>query len=189
MTEGGGGGAVFVRGGRVKIVNAHFTGNRCDASGPDLGGAAVRVLSQYHGLPVYVVRSTFGKGVCSNGGALSSIGVSWTVLDSVFRDNSAIGRGANPRSPARPAAAAAARSTTTATDDAAHRGLDHRAQPRHRGRERGLLREQRPHGHAADRELDAAANRGDRFGTAGFPGIFYLGATAAPILVGPRPTR
>ncbi len=95
-TEGGGGGAVFVRGGRVKVVNSRFTGNRCDRSGPDLGGAALRVLSQSGNQPVYVVNSTFENGVCSNGGALSSIGVSWVVLNSVFRNNSAIGSGANP---------------------------------------------------------------------------------------------
>jgi hypothetical protein len=95
-TEGGGGGAVFVRGGRVKVVNSRFVGNRCDKTGPDLGGAALRVLSQSHGLPVYVVSSTFQGGVCANGGALSSIGVSWVVLNSVFRDNSAVGSGANP---------------------------------------------------------------------------------------------
>lgn len=34
--------------------------------------------------------------MCSNGGALSSIGVSWTIVDSVFTGNRAIGRGANP---------------------------------------------------------------------------------------------
>jgi hypothetical protein len=95
-TEGGGGGAIFVRGGRLVVTNSRFTNNRCDRTGPDLGGAAVRVLSQYHTLPVYIVHSTFTGGSCSNGGALSSIGVSWTVLNSVFRDNEAIGNGANP---------------------------------------------------------------------------------------------
>jgi len=95
-TEGGGGGAIFVRGGQFKIVNSTFTNNRCDRTGPDLGGAAVRVLDQYQDRPVYVVGSTFTGGSCSNGGALSSIGVSWTVLNSVFRDNEAIGSGANP---------------------------------------------------------------------------------------------
>jgi hypothetical protein len=95
--EGGGGGAIFDRGGRLKIVNSTFVGNRCDSSGPDLGGAAVRALSQYHGLPVYVVHSRFRGGRCSNGSGLSSIGVSWTVLNSVFERNRAIGHGANPR--------------------------------------------------------------------------------------------
>jgi hypothetical protein len=94
--DGGGGGAIFARGGRLKIVGSTFVGNRCDRTGPDLGGGAVRALSQYHGRPVTVARSTFRRGVCSNGSALSSIGVSWSISDSVFADNRAIGRGANP---------------------------------------------------------------------------------------------
>ncbi|MEU7756751.1 hypothetical protein [Micromonospora sp. NPDC049171] len=99
--EGGGGGAIFVRGGRFKVVNSRFVRNRCDRTGPDLGGAAIRVLSQYENKPVYVVSSTFGGaagqgGSCSNGGALSSIGVSWVVLNSVLSHNEAIGSGANP---------------------------------------------------------------------------------------------
>ncbi len=103
-----GGGAVFVRGGRLKVVNSTFLGNRCASTGPDVGGAALQVFSQYHGLPVYVVRSTFGGGgakrrnACSNGGAISSIGVSWTILDSLFRNDRAIGRGANPAQPGTP---------------------------------------------------------------------------------------
>ncbi len=96
-----GGGAVFARGGRLKIVNSRFFRNRCDSTGPDVGGGAVRALDQYAGLPVYVVHSTFGGrsdlgNVCSNGGALSSIGVSYTVLNSLFTHNRAIGYGANP---------------------------------------------------------------------------------------------
>ncbi|MFG1936564.1 hypothetical protein [Micromonospora tulbaghiae] len=95
-TEGGGGGAIFVRGGRFAVINSRFVDNRCDRTGPDLGGAALRVLSQFENKPVYVVSSTFTGGACANGGALSSIGVSWTVLNSVFRDNRAVGTGANP---------------------------------------------------------------------------------------------
>ena len=37
---GGGGGAVFASGGRLAIVNARFIGNRCDSTGPDLGGSS-----------------------------------------------------------------------------------------------------------------------------------------------------
>jgi hypothetical protein len=94
--DGGGGGAIFDRGGQLKVINSVFVGNRCDPSGPDLGGAAIRALSQYQNRPVYVSYSTFRDGVCSNGGALSSIGVSWTVLDSLMTGNQAIGVGANP---------------------------------------------------------------------------------------------
>ena len=100
--EGGGGGAIFVRGGRLKIVGSRFADNHCDPTGPDLGGGAVRALSQYHGQPVYIVHSTFTRGVCSNGSALSSIGVSWSIYNSVFTHNRAIGRGANPAGPGTP---------------------------------------------------------------------------------------
>ncbi len=101
LREGGGGGAVFVRGGRVKVIDSTFTANRCDSTGPDVGGGALRVLSQYNGLPVIVATSTFGgtpaqANSCSNGGALSSIGVSWQVYNSVLTNNTAIGIGANP---------------------------------------------------------------------------------------------
>jgi hypothetical protein len=82
-------------------VDSKFYGNRCAWTGPDVGGAAVQVFSQHDGQPVYVVKSTFGgwdgKGnKCSNGGAISSIGVSWTILNSLFRNNKAVGSGANP---------------------------------------------------------------------------------------------
>ena len=85
-----------MRGGRLKLVHDTFVHNRCEKAGPDIGGAAVRALSQYHGRPVYVVNSTFRRNVCSNGAGLSSIGVSWVVLNSRFVNNKAIGNGANP---------------------------------------------------------------------------------------------
>jgi len=67
-----------VRGGRFKIVNCRFFNNACASAGPDVGGAAIRVFSQYNNLPVYVVNSTFdgaeGYGnFGSNGGGISSI--------------------------------------------------------------------------------------------------------------------
>ena len=96
-----GGGAIFALGGRLKIVSSRFFRNVCDDSGPDVGGASVRAFQQSMGLPVYVVKSTFGGAAevgnaCSNGAGLSSIGVSWTVLNSLFTDNKAVGSGANP---------------------------------------------------------------------------------------------
>ena len=96
LFDGGGGGAIFARGGQLKVVNSAFIGNRCDRTGPDLGGAAIRALSEYRNRPVYITHSTFIGGYCSNGGALSSIGVSWTVLNSLMMHNKAIGVGANP---------------------------------------------------------------------------------------------
>lgn len=96
-----GGGAIWVRGGRFKVVNCRFFNNACDSLGPDVGGAAIRVFSQYNNLPVYVVNSTFGGAegygnFGSNGGGISSIGVSWTIINSLFSHNRATGNGANP---------------------------------------------------------------------------------------------
>src|SRR5690606_28259373 len=60
-----------------------------------------RVFDQYDDQPVYVVNSTFGGAEgygnsCSNGGGLSSIGVSWSIINSLFSHNRAVGNGGNP---------------------------------------------------------------------------------------------
>jgi hypothetical protein len=99
---GGSGGAIYDEGGRLKVVNSRFINNRCRSTGPDLGGAAVRAFEMYTKSPVYIVHSTFTGGVCSNGSALSSIAASWTVLNSLFGHNRAIGFGANPADPGTP---------------------------------------------------------------------------------------
>lgn len=99
--EPSGGGAIYARGGRFKALHSKFYNNKCDAEGPDVGGAAIRTFSQSEDLPVYIVDIVFGGteelgNTCSNGGGLSSIGVSYTVINSVFSHNSATGYGANP---------------------------------------------------------------------------------------------
>lgn len=96
-----GGGAIWARGGRFKAVNTRFFNNVCADTGPDVGGAGIRVFDQYQDAPVYIVNSTFGGAeelgnVCSNGGGISSIGVSWTIINSLFSHNRAIGEGGNP---------------------------------------------------------------------------------------------
>ena len=100
-TQYDGGGAIYASGGRFKAINSRFVNNVCADTGPDVGGAAIRVFQQYQGKPAYVVNCTFGGAdglgnVCSNGGALSSIGVSWTVLNTLISYNRAIGNGGNP---------------------------------------------------------------------------------------------
>jgi hypothetical protein len=105
-SEYDGGGAVWVRGGRFKAVNCRFFNNVCDSVGQDVGGAALRVFSQYNNLPVYLVNSTFGGAegygnYGSNGGGISSIGVSWTIINCLFSHNRATGNGGNPLSQVR----------------------------------------------------------------------------------------
>ena len=106
-SEYDGGGAIWVRGGRFKVVNCRFFNNVCANTGPDVGGAAIRVFSQYQGKPVYVVNSTFGGAegygnAGSNGGGIGSIGVSWTIVNCVFSHNRAVGNGGNPAQPGTP---------------------------------------------------------------------------------------
>jgi len=96
-----GGGAIYASGGRFKAVNTRFFNNSCADSGPDVGGAALRVFQQFENRPAYVVNSTFGGApelgnVGANGGGLSSIGVNWHIIGSLFSYNRAIGHGGNP---------------------------------------------------------------------------------------------
>jgi len=95
-----GGGAIWVRGGRFKVVNCRFFRNLCAKTGPDVGGAAIRAFSQSQQLPVQVVNCTFGApgegNIGSNGGALSSISVNWSIWNSLLQDNVATGNGGNP---------------------------------------------------------------------------------------------
>ena len=100
-TKYDGGGAIYASGGRLRVINARFMNNVCADNGPDVGGGGIRAFQQYNNLPIYVVNSTFGGAdgmgnTCSNGGGISSIGVSWTILNSLFSYNHAIGSGGNP---------------------------------------------------------------------------------------------
>lgn len=99
--EHDGGGAIFASGGRLKVIRSKFFRNVCADTGPDVGGAAIRAFQQFDDKPAYIVESTFGGSpgqgnVCSNGGGISSIGVNWTIIDSLFSYNQAIGDGGNP---------------------------------------------------------------------------------------------
>jgi len=100
-TEYDGGGAIWVRGGRFKAINCRFFNNRCAYDGPDVGGGAIRVFDQSQDRPVYLVNCTFGGAegygnIGANGGGISSIGVSWTIINCLFSHNEAVGRGGNP---------------------------------------------------------------------------------------------
>ncbi|CAG6391096.1 hypothetical protein NMG29_36975 [Streptomyces cocklensis] len=180
--EGGGGGAILVRGGRFKAVNDRFVRNRCDSSGPDLGGAAIRVLDQYHGLPVYVTGSTFGGapglgGTCSNGGALSSIGVSWVVLNSVISYNSAVGVGANPARGGTPGGGSGG---AVYTDGNRYTVRVEGSLVAHNDAKEGggaffFVSNDRT-GTLTVRRSTLHANPSHGFSTAGYPGVFYIGA-------------
>jgi hypothetical protein len=97
-----GGGAIFARGGQLKVVNSAFLGNRCYGEGPDLGGAAIRAYGMYMGSPVYITHDTFSGNTCSNGAALSGLYANFDVTNSLLTANNATGWGANPANPGTP---------------------------------------------------------------------------------------
>jgi hypothetical protein len=172
--EAGSGGAVYVRGGRLRIVDSRFVDNRCTPTGPDVGGAAVRVLDQYRDRPVTVRSSTFTGGVCSNGGALSSIGVSWNIVDSEFSGNRAIGRGANPASPGTPGGGSGG--ALYADGNTFHVRLAGTEMVRNRADEGGgaifFVSNDRTGTLAVD---SSVLRRNPSLGFENFPGIFFLG--------------
>lgn len=181
--DGGGGGAIFDRGGQLRIVNSVFAGNRCERDGADIGGGAVRALSQYHDHPVFIVNSRFTANACSNGGALSSIGVSWTVLNSQFLGNRAIGTGANP---------ARARSPGGGSGGAIYNdgnrmslsiggGLFEGNHANEGGGAIFFVSNDRS-GTMAITHSTLERNPNDRFQTAGLPGIFFIGARRPTVL-------
>jgi hypothetical protein len=181
--DGGGGGAIFARGGRLRIVSSTFVGNRCERSGPDIGGGAVRVLSEYHALPVEVLDSRFTANVCSNGGALSSIGVSWNVTRSRFVGNRAIGHGANPSRPGTPGGGSGGAiyndgNRFRLTITGSHLTGNHAAEG---GGAIFFVSNDRT-GTLAIRDSVLQRNRNDGFQTAGLPGIFFLGARRPTIV-------
>jgi hypothetical protein len=175
--DGGGGGAIFDRGGQLRIVDTAFAANRCERDGPDIGGGAVRALSQYNGRPVYVVGSSFTANVCSNGGALSSIGVSWAVLNSRFIANRAIGIGANPSQPGTPGGGSGGAiyndGDRMTLSIAGSTFLDNRATEG--GGAIFFVSDDRS-GTMAIAHSRLEHNRNDGFHTAGLAGIYFLGA-------------
>jgi hypothetical protein len=178
QTLDGGGGAIYVRGGRFKIVNSRFFDNECAPTGTDVGGAAVRVFDQYNDLPVYVTHSTFGGAPgygneCANGGGLSSIGVSWTVINSLFTHNRAIGSGANGGYPGGGNGGAIYNDGNTMTLTV--RGTRMENNVANEGGGAIFFVSNNRTGHLVIDDSILAYNPSLSFETKGYPGIFYLG--------------
>lgn len=180
---GGGGGAIYAQGGQLKVVDSSFIDNRCYSVGPDLGGAAIRAISQWSSQPVYINSDTFQGGRCSNGSGLSSIDSSWDVINSLMTDNAAIGWGANPAKPGTPGGGSGGAiytdgnnynvliEGTAISDNAAREGgagiffvVDNNA------------------GTLTIENSTLANNSNGIFGTPGYPGIFFK-STGHPIVI------
>ncbi|HEX6704297.1 MAG TPA: hypothetical protein VF169_06010 [Albitalea sp.] len=94
-TDVEGGGAIFVRGGRLKVVNARFFRNECQATGAAKGGA-LRATGMSAAAPVYIVGSSFGGATgfgnhCSAGGAISGLAASFSLYNTLMSHNEVTG--------------------------------------------------------------------------------------------------
>jgi hypothetical protein len=187
--SGEGGGAIFARGGRLKVVNARFFHNWCDLTGPDVGGGALRVFDQYQDDPVYVVSSTFGGSARlanygSNGAGLSSIGVSWSVVNSVFTDGSAVGWGANPARPNTPGGGSGGAIYLDGnTISLALCGVRMTGNTAREGGGAVFLVSNDGTGHLSIASSFLSGNPSAGFETHGYPGIFVQGA-GTPVVTG-----
>ena len=178
-----GGGAIFAEGGQFKVVNSRFIDNRCYKSGPDLGGAAIRALAQWRNKPVYITSDTFRGGVCSNGGALSSIDVNWDVFNSLMINNRAIGFGANP---AQAGTAGGGSGGAIYTDGDNYNvliaGTVIRRDSAREGGGAVFFVVDNNHGTLTIKNSTLHNNPSDEFLTAGFPGIFFH-SSGHPIVI------
>jgi hypothetical protein len=169
-----GGGAIFAEGGQFKVVNSRFIDNRCYKSGPDLGGAAIRALAQWRNKPVYITSDTFRGGVCSNGGALSSIDVNWDVFNSLMINNRAIGFGANPAQTGTPGGGSGGAIYTDGDNyNVLIAGTVIRRNSAREGGGAVFFVVDNNQGTLTIKNSTLHNNPSDEFFTAGFPGIFF----------------
>ncbi|GAC1667938.1 MAG: hypothetical protein NVS9B2_10190 [Steroidobacteraceae bacterium] len=88
----GGGGAIYVRDGKLRVWNAIFRNNQGAALGPDVAGGAIYVLGT---LDAEIAGSTFESNRASNGGAIGALWGNLSVYNSRFTSHRGEGNGAN----------------------------------------------------------------------------------------------
>ena len=179
-----GGGAIFVRGGRFRAINARFLDNQCDPVGPDVAGGAIRITGTASGQMSYLVNSTFDGNTCSNGGGVGNLVAPLTILNSVFTDNTAVGNGANPARSGTPGGGNGGAIYGDGGDFdfvvAGTRVEDNRA---NEGGGAVFFVSNNRLGNLTITDSELRGNPSLGFETAGFPGIFYLGE-GPPIVSG-----
>ncbi len=88
----GGGGAIYVRDGILRVWNSTFRTNEGATLGPDVAGGAIYTVGS---LGTTIVGSTFQSNRASNGGAVGSLWGNLSIYNSQFASNQATGNGAN----------------------------------------------------------------------------------------------
>jgi uncharacterized protein (TIGR03382 family) len=90
-----GGGAIWVLGGNLRVIDAGFFGNHGPATGQDVAGGAIYDVGSGY---VTVVGSVFSGNGASNGGAIGVLHADLTVVNTRISNNAASGSGGNPGS-------------------------------------------------------------------------------------------
>ncbi|MBL8608658.1 MAG: hypothetical protein JNL38_15135, partial [Myxococcales bacterium] len=88
-----GGGAIYVLGGNLTVLDSTFDGNRGPDTGQDVAGGAIYVVGAGKAT---IARSTFLQNACSNGGAVGALGSALAIAKTSFSGNRAVGTGGNP---------------------------------------------------------------------------------------------
>ena len=88
----GGGGAIYLRDGKLHVWNTIFKNNDGATEGPDVAGGAIYVQGS---LGTTIVGSTFLSNHASNGGAVGALFGDLRIYNSEFVSNYATGNGAN----------------------------------------------------------------------------------------------
>lgn len=183
-----GGGAIYVRGGRLKVVKSRFFRNQCESTGPDLGGAAIRLFGTSPSTPNYIVKSTFGGASgygnsCSNGGAVSGLHASMVMINSLVTHNRAIGYGANPQRSGTPGGGSGG--GIYADGNTFHVGLCGTRMANNNANEGGGAIFSVSNNRTGTMTIDHSlleTNVSGRFETAGYPGIFVLARSGQPVV-------
>jgi hypothetical protein len=91
--DDGEGGAIYMRDGYLSVVGAIFRDDHAAPLGPDTGGGAIYVLGSKGG--VVIAGSTFERDGAANAAAVGGLFAELDIYNSLFRDNTAVGNGAN----------------------------------------------------------------------------------------------
>ncbi len=87
-----GGGAIWIRNARTRVIDVTFRDNQTPDIGPDMGGGGIYVVGN---VETVVVGSRFVNGRGANGGGIGSLFGNLRVFNSTFENNRATGFGAN----------------------------------------------------------------------------------------------
>jgi hypothetical protein len=95
----GEGGALYMRDGNLTVIDCTFSHNQAAQLGPDTGGGAIYVLGSKHG--AIIARSVFTDNSASNAGAVGGLFCDLSIYESLFKNNTATGNGANNNDPSK----------------------------------------------------------------------------------------